>query len=312
MHEPQQDPGRHPHASRLRSSSSARTRKAAREALRSLREGRAPRTSRCSGSTARIRFSNNPVRPRRESATKSRHNAARAFQAARLVAKAITARKSLLAYDEKLKLNSPARQEGDVRDRRLTTRPSPSTELAGRLVRALREGGPQGGPTPTRLSRTPSSLRLGLGQEDLAIADAQTFTEELRRRRSPHRRPRSRSPVGAHYAEQGNWTRARGALTGSMGVIDKAAPDVQAQAHATLGRVYLNYKGTGETQAKGRVRPRSAASGTIRRRPRPPSARRTRRKTPARRIVVSRRRSTPSVRRTSSPPRSVARPRSRS
>jgi len=35
------------------------------------------------------------------------YNAARAFQAARLVAKAITVRRSLLAYDEKLKLNSP-------------------------------------------------------------------------------------------------------------------------------------------------------------------------------------------------------------
>ncbi len=36
-----------------------------------------------------------------------------------------------------------------------------------------------------------------------------------------------------------------------MGVIDKAPPDVQAQAHATLGRVYLKgYKGTGDNLAK--------------------------------------------------------------
>src|SRR5206468_3241527 len=57
--------------------------------------------------------------------------------------------------------------------------------------------------------------------------------------------------VGAHYAEQQNWDKAKGALTGSMSVIDKAAPDVQAQAHATLGHVYqAGYKATGMPLAR--------------------------------------------------------------
>src|SRR5262249_23004262 len=57
------------------------------------------------------RFCQDPAaagqKPQAERCDEIAYNGAKAFQAARLVAKAITVRRALLAYDEKLHLNSP-------------------------------------------------------------------------------------------------------------------------------------------------------------------------------------------------------------
>src|SRR5262249_25881318 len=47
---------------------------------------------------------------------------------------------------------------------------------------------------------------------------------------------------GAHFAEKEDWERAKTELQRYMGVIDRAAPDVQVQAHATLARSYTHLK----------------------------------------------------------------------
>ena len=138
------------------------------------------------------------------------------------------------------------------------------TRLAGTTRRSRSTISP---PTGTSVTRRPTRrapeadkalsdaviLRLGLGQEDQAIDDARTFTKNYGGAK-PAQTASIAFAVGAHYAEKEDWDKARGALTGSMGVIDKAAPDVQVQAHATLGRVLEGLQGHGREPREGGVR----------------------------------------------------------
>ena len=78
-------------------------------------------------------------------------------------------------------------------------------------------------------------LRLGLGQEREAIKDAQDFAR-THGAAKPAQSAAIAFAIGAHYAEKEEWDKARAALTSSLGIIDRAAPDLQLQAHATLGR----------------------------------------------------------------------------
>jgi TolA-binding protein len=98
-------------------------------------------------------------------------------------------------------------------------------------------------------------LRLGLGQEDEAIKDAKTFQANYGAK-NPNQTAQVAFAVGAHYADKANgepdenrarntWDDCRKALQGSMGVIDKAAPDIQLQGHATLGRCLARLKAAG-------------------------------------------------------------------
>lgn len=191
----------------------------------------------------------NNQQPQAEKCDEIAYNAARAFQAARLVAKAITVRRSLLAYDEKLKLNSPLAKKATY-EIGGNYQAIAVYDLAADWYERYAKADPKAPEADKALSDA-VILRLGLGQEEQAIDDARVFTKNYGGSK-PAQTASIAFAVGAHYAEQENWDKARGALTGSMGVIDKAAPDVQAQAHATLGRVYLKgYKGTGENLAKG-------------------------------------------------------------
>ncbi len=187
--------------------------------------------------------------PQAEKCDEIAYNAARAFQAARLVAKAITVRRSLLAYDDKLKLNSPLARKATY-EIGGNYQAIAVYDLAADWYERYAKADPKA-PDADKALADAVILRLGLGQEDQAIDDARTFTKNYGGAK-PAQTASIAFAVGAHYAEKEEWDKARGALTGSMGVIDKAAPDVQAQAHATLGRVYLKgYKGTGENLAKG-------------------------------------------------------------
>jgi TolA-binding protein len=91
-------------------------------------------------------------------------------------------------------------------------------------------------------------LRIQLGQEAEAIADAQVFTRNYGASK-PAQTAQIAFAVGAHYAEKEDWEKTKTTLSGYMGVIDKAAPDVQAQAHATLARAYTHLR-NGEGNAK--------------------------------------------------------------
>jgi hypothetical protein len=69
--------------------------------------------------------------------------------------------------------------------------------------------------------------------------------------------------IGAHYADKDDWESARKALSAAMGTLDRAPPDIQVQAHATLARSMMHMKA--QAQARGeydRVR-RIWGDGTV-------------------------------------------------
>ena len=100
-------------------------------------------------------------------------------------------------------------------------------------------------PTPDKADLALSDavqLRLGLGQADEAIKDATVFRAKFGGSK-PTQTAAIQFAIGAHYASIEAWDQAKVALQGAMGLIDRSAPDIQAQAHATLARAYTKGKG---------------------------------------------------------------------
>lgn len=177
--------------------------------------------------------------PQAEKCDEIAYNAARSFQAARLVAKAITVRRALLAYDEKLKLNSPLAKKATY-EIGGNYQAIAVYDLAADWYERFAKADPKAENADQALSDA-VLLRLGLGQEDQAIEDARVFTKNYGTSK-PAQTASISYAIGAHYADKEEWEKAKTALVGSMGVIGRAAPDVQVQAHATLGRVYTRLK----------------------------------------------------------------------
>ena len=191
---------------------------------------------------------NNGQKEQAEKCDEIAYNAARAFQAARLVAKAITVRRALLAYDEKVKGNSPLAKKA-VYEIGGNYQAIAVYDLAAEWYERYASTDPKAPDADKALSDA-VILRLGLGQEAEAIKDAQTFTKNYGASK-PAQTASIAFAVGAHYVEKEDWDKAHSTLSGQMGVMDKAAPDIQAQAHAALARAFIGkYKTGGEAQAK--------------------------------------------------------------
>jgi len=90
-------------------------------------------------------------------------------------------------------------------------------------------------------------LRLGLGQEDQAVADVKQYQKDYGNSNSTET-AQIAFAIGAHYADKEDWENARKALAGAMGTLNKAPPDIQVQAHATYARALTHLK---SAQAKG-------------------------------------------------------------
>ncbi len=173
-------------------------------------------------------------------------NAARAFQAGHLVADAIRARmvllnpqyrmeKSELSKDAMFKIGGNFQaiavydQASDWYERYAKENPhrkSADKALSDAIV-----------------------LRLGIGQEDLAVADVKQYQKDYGNSNAVET-AQIAFAIGAHYADKEDWDSARRELTRAMGTLDHAPPDIQVQAHATLARALMHLKGTGNG-AKG-------------------------------------------------------------
>jgi len=175
------------------------------------------------------------------------YNAAKAFQAARLVAKAITARKALLEFDARTKMNSPWAKKA-VYEIGGNYQAIAVYELAAEWFEKYAKTDPKAEKADAALSDA-VLLRLGLGQENEAIEDARLFTKNYGGAK-PAQTASIQFAIGAHYAEKEEWEKARAAFAGSMGVIDKAAPDIQVQAHATYARALAKLKKDGEARGE--------------------------------------------------------------
>jgi TolA-binding protein len=160
------------------------------------------------------------------------YNAARAFQAGRLIASAIRARKVLLDPQYRMETTELAKDAmfeigGNFQAIAVYDQAAEWYERYANKYKDRKKA-------DEGLSDA-IVLRLGLGQEDLAIADAKTFQANYGHK-NPIKAAGIAFAVGAHYAEQEKWDDCRKALQGSMGVVDKSPPDIQLQAHATLAR----------------------------------------------------------------------------
>jgi tetratricopeptide (TPR) repeat protein len=98
-------------------------------------------------------------------------------------------------------------------------------------------------------------LRLGLGEPNLALHDAELFQKTFRDK-YPALAAQIAFAIGAHEAELQDYAEARRRLATAMREIDRsAAVDVQIQAHALLGRSLLKTGGeTGAAAEFARVR----------------------------------------------------------
>jgi TolA-binding protein len=177
------------------------------------------------------------------------YNAARAFQAGRLIAKAISARTVLIDptyHMDQTELAKDAMYEIGGNWQAIAV-----YDKAAEFYERYQKAFPRRKNADKALSDA-LILRLGLGQEDLAIADAKAYAG------GNYGNAQTASiqfAVGAHYADKEEWDQARKALQGSMGVIDKAAPDVQLQAHATLARALMKLKSDAQARSEyGKVR----------------------------------------------------------
>jgi TolA-binding protein len=171
--------------------------------------------------------------PQAEHCDEIAYNAAEAFQSARLVAKAISVRRALLAFVEKTRMNS-------VWATKATYKMGGNYQAIAVYDQAA-EWYEKYARTSPRAENADKALadavllRLGLGQEQEAIADAKEFSKSYGAAK-PAQSAGIAYAIGAHYAEKEDWEKARAALTTSMTIVDRAPIDLQLQAHATLGR----------------------------------------------------------------------------
>lgn len=185
----------------------------------------------------------NGERPKQcEKAEEIVYNMARAYQAGRLLAKSIQARLILLNPKfgmDKSDLAQKATYEigGNYQAIAVYDRAADFFErYVDQTCKRLRKCGE----FADQALSDAVVLRLGLGQEDKAIAGANDFNRYFGARK-PEQVAQISFAVAAHYGEKREWENVRKRLAASMRQIDtKATLDVRVQAHALLGRAYAN------------------------------------------------------------------------
>ena len=164
------------------------------------------------------------------------YNAAKAFQAARLIASAIKARRILI--DPKYHLDQTEIAKKAVYEIGGNFQAIAVYDEAAGWYEKYAEQNPKAENAPVALSDA-VVLRLGLGQEAQAIHDSDLFNKNYGSSK-PAQTAQIAFAIGAHYVEKEDWGEARKKLTSAMSLIDRnATPDVQIQAHGLLGHVYV-------------------------------------------------------------------------
>lgn len=188
-------------------------------------------------------------------------SAARAFQSAHLVARAIQARSALVAVGAAAHRDSPRARRAvyEIGEGFQTIAIyDKAAEYYERFAGVDTSHAAMDCKIATKEENVDKALasavvlRLGLGQEAEATCAANAFKAAFGGTK-PAQAASLQFSIAAHHADKGEWEKARAALVDAMGMFDKsAAPDVQAQAHATLARAYTRTKG-GEKQASSEL-----------------------------------------------------------
>ncbi|HWA76467.1 MAG TPA: hypothetical protein VG937_29225 [Polyangiaceae bacterium] len=172
-----------------------------------------------------------------EKASEIVYNMARAYQAARLLAKSIQARQILLnpkygMNESELAMKATYEIGGNYQAIAVYDR---AAEWFERYAKATTYKGE----FADQALSDAAVLRLGLGQEDEAIKDAGDFNRYYGAKK-PAQTAQLAYAVAAHYGEKKDWANVEKRLGGSMRLIDtKATLDIRLQAHALLARSYV-------------------------------------------------------------------------
>jgi hypothetical protein len=206
----------------------------------------------------------NGQKPQAEKCDELVYNAARSFQAGRLLAKAIAARMILLNpanHMDKSPLAKKAVYEigGNYQAIAVYDQAAEWYERYACVPDVHKSREVERGCDPKAdkaddAVKDAVLLRLGIGDEAQAIVDADHFQRKYGGAK-PKISAQIAFSIGAHYADKEDWDKCQSSLKGVMGLIGKAGIDVQVQAHATLGRCYSHMRGDQGTKAEyARVR----------------------------------------------------------
>ncbi len=171
------------------------------------------------------------------------HNAAAAYDGARLLAKAMSVRRVLI--DPRYSLQRSPLGRRAVYDLGANHQAIAVYDMAARFYERFATESPRLQKAPVALSDA-VVLRLGLGDSAKALADAKLFS-----RLYGHRKPRQAAQIafaiGAHHVERGAWHKAGRALGGALSQIEKhTTPDIRVQSYALLGRVHERLEQVGK------------------------------------------------------------------
>ncbi len=183
--------------------------------------------------------------------------AARLFQSAHLVARAIQVRFALIAFDAATRSHLPQARRA-LYELAENYRSIAVYDRAAELYERFAGVDTNTRPMVCKLAAKDADadqalaaavlLRLGLGQEAEATCAASALSAEFGGSR-PAYTASVQFAIAAHYVGKEEWEKVRTTLLDTMATIDKtAAPDIQVQAHAALGRAYAKMRG-GERQA---------------------------------------------------------------
>jgi hypothetical protein len=167
------------------------------------------------------------------------YNMARAYQAARLLAKAIEVRMRILLNKQYGLENSPLAKKA-IYEIGSNYQAIAVYDRAANYFEQYAEETQFKGEFADQALSDAVVLRLGLGQDDQAIKDASNFNRYYGAKK-PAQTAQIAFAIAAHYGEKKDWNNVERKLSGaSMRLIDtKATMDVRAQAHALLGRAYV-------------------------------------------------------------------------
>ncbi|HEY6728437.1 MAG TPA: tetratricopeptide repeat protein [Polyangiaceae bacterium] len=178
------------------------------------------------------------------------YNMAKAYQAARLLAKSIQARKILLT--DKYGLHETELAKKAIYEIGGNYQAIAVYDQAAFYYEMYADKTAYKGEFADKALADAVVLRLGLGMEDEAIKDADAFKRYYGARK-PEETAQIAFAIADHYGEKKDWQNVTKNLGGAMGLIDKKATlDVRLQAHALLARAYqeTNRGATAKTEYK--------------------------------------------------------------
>ncbi len=175
------------------------------------------------------------------------YNAAQAYQAGRLLAKAISVRRLLL--NPRYNLNETELAQKSLYQLGRNYQAIAVYDQAARFLMAYAEATKYKGEDADKAVSDSVVLNLGLGLADQAIEGAQSFNRHFGRRK-PEQAAQIAFAIASYYGEKNDWREVKAKLAGTaMSLIDRQATlDVKVQAHALLAKAYSEQKG--DTLAK--------------------------------------------------------------